>query len=144
MEQNSPHNPSHLSRTDRDHNRTRSPWKVSKIYDPLGLSAPINLEGKHKMLYRTACETRIPWDQGEHEQWLHLAKIRKKSPIMQQRKKSIVSVFALSVTQAAKDCQQHVCHNAATIRHIERTNCIKVQDREERTGNTQARTGSWA
>ncbi|XP_068707690.1 uncharacterized protein [Montipora foliosa] len=35
--------------------------KLAKIYDPLGLASPITLEGK--MLYRQACELRIPWDQ---------------------------------------------------------------------------------
>ena len=35
--------------------------KLAKIYDPLGLASPITLEGK--MLYREACELRLPWDQ---------------------------------------------------------------------------------
>ena len=35
--------------------------KKAKIYDPLGLTSPITLEGK--ILYREVCEKRIPWDQ---------------------------------------------------------------------------------
>ena len=34
--------------------------KVAKIYDPLGLIAPITLQGK--LLYRDACEEKRAWD----------------------------------------------------------------------------------
>ena len=34
--------------------------KVAKIYDPLGLVAPVTLQGK--LLYRDACEEKCTWD----------------------------------------------------------------------------------
>lgn len=34
--------------------------KLAKIYDPLGLVAPITLTGKQ--IYRDVCETKAPWD----------------------------------------------------------------------------------
>lgn len=53
--------------------------KLAKIYDPLGLSAPITLEGK--MLYRAACESQIPWDQVlPKEHMTNWQNVGKKSP----------------------------------------------------------------
>lgn len=34
--------------------------KLSRVYDPLGLVSPTTLSGK--LLYREACELKIPWD----------------------------------------------------------------------------------
>ena len=34
--------------------------KVAKIYDPLGLVSPLTLEGK--LLFRDACNEKLPWD----------------------------------------------------------------------------------
>ena len=34
--------------------------KVAKVYDPLGLAAPLTLEGK--LLYRDACQQKKAWD----------------------------------------------------------------------------------
>ncbi len=34
--------------------------KLAKIYDPLGLAAPITLQGK--LIYRDICDTKIAWD----------------------------------------------------------------------------------
>ena len=34
--------------------------KVAKIYDPLGLVAPLSLQGK--LLYRSACDVKCEWD----------------------------------------------------------------------------------
>ena len=34
--------------------------KIAKIYDPLGLIAPVTLQGK--FLYRDCCDAKLPWD----------------------------------------------------------------------------------
>ena len=34
--------------------------KLAKIYDPLGLAAPITLQGK--FIYREICDTKVAWD----------------------------------------------------------------------------------
>ena len=34
--------------------------KIAKIYDPLGIVSPTTLQGK--LIYREACDSRIPWD----------------------------------------------------------------------------------
>ena len=34
--------------------------KIARVYDPLGLASPTTLVGK--IVYRDACDTRIPWD----------------------------------------------------------------------------------
>ena len=34
--------------------------EVAKVYDPLGLVAPVTLVGK--ILYREMCEAKVPWD----------------------------------------------------------------------------------
>ena len=34
--------------------------KIARIYDPLGLVAPVTLTGK--LIFRQACETKLAWD----------------------------------------------------------------------------------
>ena len=34
--------------------------KLAKVYDPLGLIAPVTLSGK--LIYRAVCDTKIAWD----------------------------------------------------------------------------------
>ena len=34
--------------------------RLARIDDPLGLVSPLTLEGK--LVYRAACDTKIPWD----------------------------------------------------------------------------------
>ena len=36
------------------------PGKIAKIYDPLGFASPVTL--KRKILYREACDAKVPWD----------------------------------------------------------------------------------
>ncbi|XP_068739951.1 uncharacterized protein [Montipora capricornis] len=61
--------------------------KLAKIYDPLGLASPITLEGK--VLYRQACELRIPWDQ----------ELPRKQTTKKEMKAYIV-LYACSLTRA--------------------------------------------
>ena len=63
MEQRRRYHPDHIPRADYQRNKEGIPGKKlnAKIYDPLGLTSPITLEGK--ILYREVCEKRIPWDQ---------------------------------------------------------------------------------
>ena len=35
--------------------------RVASIYDPLGIVSPVTLEGK--LIYRKACDAKVPWDQ---------------------------------------------------------------------------------
>ena len=81
MEQNSPHNPTHLSRADRESNQPRCPRKISGDLRFPTIVSPFNLEGE--MLYRTACKWRIPYHaQGEYDQ---RASMWKKTHVVQHR-----------------------------------------------------------
>ena len=81
MEQNSPHNPTHLSRADRESNQPRCPRKISEDLRSPTIVSPFNLEGE--MLYRTACKWRILYHaQGEYDQ---RASMWKKTHVVQHR-----------------------------------------------------------
>ncbi len=58
--------------------RSESPTKrtilsrLAKVYDPLGITSPLLLQGKQ--VYREVCDTKLPWDadlKGEiQQQWV--------------------------------------------------------------------------
>ena len=78
--------------------------------------------------------------QGEHGQRLHLANIRKKSPIVQHREE----INSISLRAFGDASSQGLSAAVYTITHQQSgiskglVSCIKVQDRNKRTSNTKA------